>query len=249
MINSQDFKIELVKLCDWFKKDLTAENSSTLYEILSEVLDTPEFCLSCKNAKKSLQPHPSFFPSPQWLIDSALGTIEERARLELDDLAKLSTVGRKALEAIGGAWEYTHSEKPQFARKAFLEEYVSLARNASPDALRRRELPLIAPASEPPKQDLTRPRQNKVTLGDKLGILRCYCNFPDRRLKAYAEAEKYGFRVDRGYNTAENQRITLSQGQNPNQEIEMSPQELERDTRSLTGGLVGNFQGLEPLGF
>ena len=249
MINSQDFKTELVELCEWFKKDLTAANSAMLYEILSEVLDTPEFSVACKNAKRSLQSHPSFFPSPQWLIDSALGTIEERARLELDDLAKLSPVGRKALDAIGGALEYKNSTTPQFVRKAFIEEYAALARNASPAALRRRETPLTATVSEPPKQDLTKPRQTKVTLGDKLGILRCHSNFPDRRPQAHAEAARYGFRVDRGYNTPENQRITLSPGQNPNEEIEMSPQELEKDARSLTGGLAGNFQRLEPLGF
>lgn len=244
MINSQDFLLEMTKLIKHFGKELDPRQLADFEDILSEELDSQEFCTACKNAKKQLQPHPSFFPSPQWLIDSVLGTLAQRSAIQLRNLDRLSIVGRQALEATGGAWAIENSESPDKLKKEFLANYLTFAKNASPDDLRMPSE--AAKALNPASQDKTT-QIFLVTLGDKLGMLRCQCNFEKQRTRTWAEARKYGFTVNQSPHIAENQRITLSPGQNPKEIIQESIEDFEASVRSLTTALAG--KKLQPLGF
>lgn len=246
MINSETFQVELTKLAEWFKKEIPADQAILLKDILSEELDSQEFCTACKNAKKQLQQHPSFFPSPQWLIDSILGTLEQRAAIQLQNLDRLSVVGRQALEATGGAWAIRNSERPELLRRDFTANYLTFAKNASSDDLRMPSE--AAKALNPADQEKTLTQPSHVTLGDKVGMLRCRCNFEKQRARAWDEAKKYGFTVNQSPLLAENQRITLSPGQNPKEIIqEESIEDFEASVRSLTTALAGKT--LQPLGF
>jgi hypothetical protein len=242
MINSRDFSAEMVKLLKHFSKDLDLDQLADFQEILSDELDTAEFFAACRNAKKQLQPHPSFFPSPQWLIDSVLGTLEQRAVIQFQNLDRLSAVGRQALEATGGIWTIRSSERPEAIKREFIANFLALAKNASPEALRMPENALPALNPIPPQQP-TPDRPPHVTLADKVGILRCRCNFESQRQQAWAEARRYGFTVNMSPRCPENQRITLSSGQDPNEIIQESIEDLEASVRSLTGSLY------KPLGF
>jgi hypothetical protein len=243
MINSLDFSLGMTKLTQHFGKELSPQQLKDFEEILSEELSTQEFLAAAKIAKKRLQPHPSFFPSPQQMIDSVLGTLEDRANIQLQNLDRLSVVGRHSLEAIGGAFTYRNSEKPDFLRKEFVAKYLTFARNASPDDLR---MPSEAAKAIAPAAKETTPQPTKVTLNDKMWMLRCRCNFENQREQAWAEARKCGFKVNMG-DVPESERITLSPGQNPNEILQEPAKDFEAGVRSLTSSLASRT--LQPLGF
>lgn len=241
MINSDVFFTEYTKLCKYFGKAVAPEQLPVLKEILSEALDTMEFLTACRNA---ISDNP-FFPTPRWLIDSVLGTFEDRATIQLQNLDRLSVVGRQAMEAIGGAWAFRKSERPELVKKDFIASYLAFAKNASPDDLRMPATAAIA--LSPAQKESPAPQSRPMTLADKEGILRCKCNLESQRPGAWAEANRYGFRVDMGFDVAENQRITLSPGQNPNEILQESPEDFEATVRSLTASLAGTAK--HPLEF
>ena len=245
MINSETFQVELTKLAEWFSKEIPADQAILLKEILSDELSTQEFVTACKYAKKQLQQHPSFFPSPQWLVDSVLGALEQRAAIQFQNLDRLSAIGRQALEATGGVYAIRSSERPEMLKRDFIANYLTFAKNTSPDALRMPENAL--PSLEPSPQESIPDRPYRVTLADKVGILRCRCNFAGQRQRAWAEAREYGFTVNMSPRCEENQRITLSPGQDPNEIISESVEQHQASVRSLTSSLAG--KKYEPLGF
>ena len=146
MIDQDIFLEHLIKLGDWFKKEIPENSIKTIYKMLSEQLTTHEFIQACDRAM-----YGKFFPSIGELIDSVLGTVEERAEREWEDIdSPFSVVGLKALNAIGGWWYIKNQcTQPAIARKDFIESYCRHAKGASREDF---ELPdptaLIAPAPD-----------------------------------------------------------------------------------------------------
>jgi|GEM_PF-4792744 len=146
MIDQKIYLEAITELADHFKKDLSTLFVKALHEALSEQIDTDEFL---KASKKAIVGR--FFPSADQLIDSVLGTAEERAEREWEDIeTPFSVVGLKALNAIGGWWYIKHQcNQPAIARKDFIESYSRHAKGASRQDF---ELPdpiaLLAPAQE-----------------------------------------------------------------------------------------------------
>ena len=209
MINSGVFSIEFTKLAKHFGKEIAPDSFKTLNEILSEELDTQEFISACKNAVRDCQ----FFPTPRQLIDSVRGTLEERALTELQNLDRLSPVGRKAFEAIGGAWTYKNSESPEFLKKDFVREYLAIAKNSPPDATRMRlEAAKALKGSIPPKPINSEPQPYDIPLWEKLEILKCKRRVKGFKEAAEIEARAFGFKITEDC-------FYLAQSQDPNQPI------------------------------
>jgi hypothetical protein len=147
MIN-QDVYLEVItELSEHFKKELSPMFVKALYKKLSEQLDTDEFLDATEKAITG-----RFFPDADQLIDSVLGTVEERAEREWQDIdTAFSVVGLKALNAIGGWWYIKHQcTQPAIARKDFIESYTRHAKGASREEF---ELPDIGWYLEPAKDD------------------------------------------------------------------------------------------------
>ncbi len=148
MIDQDIFLEKLIILGEWFKKEIPENSIKTIYKMLSEQLTTEEFIQACDRAL-----YGKFFPSIGELIDSVLGTVEERAEREWEDIdSPFSVVGLKALNAIGGWWYIKHQcTQPAIARKDFIESYCRHAKGASradfeiPDPIA-----LLAPAQDRP---------------------------------------------------------------------------------------------------
>lgn len=146
---SQDVYLQVItELSEHFKKELSPMFVKAFYKKLSEHLDTDEFLDAAEKAITG-----RFFPDADQLIDSVLGTVEERAEREWEDIDRpFSVVGLKALNAIGGWWYVKHQcTQPAIARKDFIESYCRHARGASrqdfglPDPIA-----LLAPAQDRP---------------------------------------------------------------------------------------------------
>lgn len=147
MIDQDVFLENLIKLGDWFKKEIPENSIKTIYKMLSEQLTTEEFIQACDRAM-----YGKFFPSIGELIDSVLGTVEERAEREWEDIdTPFSVVGLKALNAIGGWWYVKHQcTQPAIARKDFIESYCRHAKGASrADFAIPDPIALLAPVQQP----------------------------------------------------------------------------------------------------
>jgi len=131
-IDKNVFAVELKNLAEWFSKPISDEMKARLYLIFSSELSTEEFQQSIIWAYKNCK----FFPAPAELINSVKGTIEDRALIEWANMDRLSAVGRKALQAIGGSSTVRMSENPSFLKKDFIANYKAFAVNAAPDDLR-----------------------------------------------------------------------------------------------------------------
>lgn len=147
MIN-QDVYLEVItELSEHFKKELSPMFVKALYKKLSEQINTDEFLDAAEKAITG-----RFFPDADQLIDSVLGTVEERAEREWEDIdIPFSVVGLKALNAIGGWWYVKHQcTQPAIARKDFIESYCRHAKGASRQDF---ELPdpiaLLSPVQQP----------------------------------------------------------------------------------------------------
>lgn len=147
MIELPVFLESFTGLMATFDKTLPDKAVRSFYELLSSQLTTEEFETACNKAYGC-----KFFPTPDELIGLAIGTVEERAEREWEDIDKpFSVVGLKALNAIGGWW-YVKNQctQPAIARKDFIESYCRHAKGASRADF---ELPdpiaLLAPAQEP----------------------------------------------------------------------------------------------------
>lgn len=145
MIDQDIFLERLIMLGDWFKKEIPENSIKTIYKMLSEQLTTEEFIQACDRAL-----YGKFFPSIGELIDSVLGTVEERAEREWENLEQLSVVGLKALNAIGGWWYVKHQcTQPAIARKDFIESYCRHAKGASREDFAIPDpIALLAPVEE-----------------------------------------------------------------------------------------------------
>lgn len=146
MIDQEIFLEQMTELADYFKKDLSQSSIKTFYKLLSEQLTTEEFIQACQNAL-----YGKFFPSIGELIDSVLGTVEERAEREWQDIdSPFSVVGLKALNAIGGWWYVKHQcTQPAIARKDFIESYKNHSKGASrADFAIPDPIALLAPVEE-----------------------------------------------------------------------------------------------------
>ena len=98
MIELSVFLESFTGLMATFDKTFPDKAIRSFYELLSSQLTTEEFETACNKAYGC-----KFFPTPDELIGLALGTVEERAEREWEDIdTPFSVVGLKALNAIGG---------------------------------------------------------------------------------------------------------------------------------------------------
>lgn len=213
MINTNTFKAEMTKLAHHFKTEFSEYDLSSFKEFLSKALDTQEFIAACNNARRDCKPNANFIPSCQWLIDSVRGTLEERALTELQNLDRLSPIGRKAFEAIGGSFAYKNSESPEFFRKDFIKNYLALAKNLPSDATR---MPLEAAkalkGAIPSKHINPELQPYNMPLWEKLEILKCKRRVKGFKEAAEIEARAFGFKITEDC-------FYLAQSQDPNQLI------------------------------
>lgn len=212
MIDPQVFLVEITKVFKHFGREINPEFLPDIEEILSEDLTTEEFIQACKNTTRRLQPHPSYFPSLQWMIDSVLGTLEERAANELKNPDRFSIIGRQAFNGVGGAWVFSRTERPEMFKKDFISTYLALAKTAKPippsnvcpngmtvaEQLKMQEpAKAIAPSVEQPRPvspDLTAPPE-PLTLANKVSTLNAKLKFPNLRHKAIEEAMALGLGI------------------------------------------------------
>jgi hypothetical protein len=140
MIDKNVFAAELKNLSDWFNKPISEDALARLYLIFSSKLTTDEFKRSVIWAWENC----NSFPAPAKMIDSVIGTLDDRALIDwvniLKDTSLLSVVGRKALQSIGGSSTVRMSEKPDFLKKDFIAAYKAFAVSAAPDDLRSRQI-------------------------------------------------------------------------------------------------------------
>lgn len=140
MIDLTVFTQEMIELQAHFGKTLSDRTIARYKAIFDEALTTDEFKQGVIWAYRYLKPHPSFFPSPQEIIQASQGSIEDRALIDwvniLKDATLLSPVGRKALQAIGGSSTVRLSEKPDFLKKDFIAAFKAFAVNAKPEELK-----------------------------------------------------------------------------------------------------------------
>ena len=143
MIDPETFGKLFIGLAAYHKHELNSDFLPTQYEILSEALTTEEFQQACKKMLRR-----KFFPSLDEIIDSVLGTIEERAIAQFADRDRLSVIGAKALESIGGEWDLQRSSHYDLLRRDFIVAYTAFAKfSTEPSDLRMPDpLPAIAPA-------------------------------------------------------------------------------------------------------
>jgi hypothetical protein len=139
MIDLTVFTEEMIELQAHFGKTLNDRTIARYKAIFDEALTTNEFKKGVIWAYRHLKPHPSFFPSPQEMIEAAQGSIRDRALIEWSSHDK-SEVGRKALA-------FCDSEKMDFRRKEFIENFLAFAKDAAPDKLQIKAIPAIAPST------------------------------------------------------------------------------------------------------
>lgn len=203
MIDPKIFLAEVTMLVEWFKKEPHEGFVKQFKELLDEELTTYEFQKACRNAKRDLNPHPSYFPSPKFLIESVHGTIADRALLEWMDTTRLSTVGRKAFEEVGGAWSKQVTDRPELLKKDFIQAYVAIARQSEPQDLRRQ-----APKESLPSAQISSPSASlqqeppiecsallRLQTKLKLGLMTSNQNM---QREAIAEAKRLGFQYING---------------------------------------------------
>lgn len=189
MISQNVFAEELTELADWFGvKKLTAKVSSTIYKFLGHALTDEEFTQACQWAICH-QPVNYGMPTAAQLVESVHGTIQERAILQLDNLDRLSPVGRKAYEAIGGAWAKDHSDRPDLWRKDFITQYSAFAKKALLSDL---VMPPVKIALEPAKVEADAPSHEVDQLKGDLARLNAVWKFGKDKRGAIAEAEELG---------------------------------------------------------
>lgn len=144
MIDKTAFVREIALLAARFERQLSEPVMARYYELLSRSLTTEQF----ESAAMRAFAESTWFPSPQQLIDYALGTIEDAAELEWLELmaatrddrrAALTDAGRSALAAIGGSWAL-QNEPTDRLRQAWMRSYAAIGR-AHRAALTGRALP------------------------------------------------------------------------------------------------------------
>lgn len=151
MIDLEVFTQEMIELQAHFGKELSDRTISRYKAIFDQALTTDEFKQGIVWAYRYCKPHPSFFPSPQEIIEASQGSLEERALLDwvkiLENASLLSPIGRKTLQSIGGSSTVRMSENPSFLKKDFIAVFKAFAINAAPDELRSPQLEQAIPIS------------------------------------------------------------------------------------------------------
>lgn len=128
LITPEIFRNGLAKLqiaCDF---TLPQQLQADWYQYLSAELNDDEFeaaiALACRKFTRR--------PSPQSLVDLALGTVQQRAMLEWAD-ETYSPVGEKALQRLGGAAARRFGDRPEYQlRSDFLDFYAYYADRMPP---------------------------------------------------------------------------------------------------------------------
>jgi len=120
MIDKQLFSQELKALSEWFKHPITDDMKARLYLIFSAELSTDEFKKAVFWAFRSSR----FFPAPSEMIESVLGTIEDRAVLQWANRKRLSPVGAKAMALRGNGDEDVQKREFIKAYKAYAKEAI-----------------------------------------------------------------------------------------------------------------------------
>ena len=144
MINPTVFVVEMAKLAVWFNKEIPDHYMGVLKRLLEKELTTEQFLQACEIAMRDHK----YFPTPAEMINSIFGTIEERAIAQFADRDRLSVIGAKALESIGGEWDLQRSSHYDLLRRDFIVAYTAFAKfSTEPSDLRMPDpLPAIAPA-------------------------------------------------------------------------------------------------------
>jgi virulence-associated protein VagC len=140
MIEKQVFSQELKALSEWFKHPISDEMKARLYLIFSAELSTDEFKKSVFWAFRSSR----FFPAPSEMIESVLGTIEDRAVLQWASCDRLSQVGIKAMALRGNGDAETQKREFIKAYKAYAKESII----SNPSELRMPEAVLVIEKSD-----------------------------------------------------------------------------------------------------
>jgi hypothetical protein len=146
MIEVSVFIEYMTELMATFDKSLPDKAVQNYYKQISSQINEKEFIDAVSIALIG-----KYFPTPDELIGLAIGTIEERAEREWQDIdTPFSVVGLKALNAIGGWWYIKNQcTQPAIARKDFIESYCRHAKGAKREDF---EIPdpiaLLAPVEE-----------------------------------------------------------------------------------------------------
>ena len=137
MIDPKVYSQELTLLQSWFGKELDDLVSGALFRSLNERMDTEGFSLACRMIFENTSPSPFNFPSVKVFIESARGSIEERASQEWmvasdfssrADTSQLSEFAKEALRRIGGRSNLgmLSTDQIPFKKREFVREYLSV---------------------------------------------------------------------------------------------------------------------------
>ncbi|MBB5235533.1 hypothetical protein [Deinococcus budaensis] len=159
MIDSVTFATEWALLEDRFQTRHNPETAARYLEDLSQELDTEQFRMACGRAFR----FETFFPSPQCLIDHALGDFLNRAEDAWDDLmGRLAggsdvitapgTLERQILARLGGSRAL--AEASDYGRRDMREQFIrryarALRSRTMPGLPATRALPVTPPAPSP----------------------------------------------------------------------------------------------------
>lgn len=160
MIDDVTFTAQWAILEDRFQTRHNAETAALYLEALDEELTTEQFLVACRRAFR----YETFFPSPQNLIDHALGDFAAQADAAWDDimlrwggnqsvLTDEGSLSRKILNIIGGAHTLRNANDYGLRdmREQFLRRYARALRgDATPQIKKAQELaaPALAPDPE-----------------------------------------------------------------------------------------------------
>ncbi len=148
MIDPKVFAEEMLELQGHFDRKLSDTSFRRYQAILSQELSTDEFKKGVIWAYRYLKPHPSFFPSPQEIIEASKGSIRDRAIIEWSSGSK-SQIGKKALANC-------ESQDLAFQRKEFIENFIAFAKDAKPEELQISPVAVVA-ASKDSRPRLLKP--------------------------------------------------------------------------------------------
>ena len=148
MIDPQVYAQELTLLQRWFGKDLDDLVSNALFKSLNERMDTEGFSLACRMIFENTSPSPFNFPSVKVFVESARGSIEERASQEWmiasdfssrSDTSQLSEFAKEALRRIGGRSNLgmLSTDQVPFKKREFVREYLSVESESRRESLAR----------------------------------------------------------------------------------------------------------------
>lgn len=181
IIDDVVFAAQWAILEDRFQTRHNAETAAQYLEALEEELTTEQFLLACRRAFR----HETFFPSPQCLIDHALGDFLARAEEAWDGimsrlvgghelLTDADTIERAVLAKLGG--KTMLADASDYGRRDMREQFIrryarALREKATPQV--RAAQPLPEPAKIEPLPALGEARGRTVSflnMAAKIGV-------------------------------------------------------------------------------